>query len=84
MVREALKPGGRVPFVDDNTRTLEELVYGEESSVVERRLGDGTAYRAGEAPHQPENLQARLHSLGWDITVVKSGGPFYWGAGSTR
>jgi demethylmenaquinone methyltransferase/2-methoxy-6-polyprenyl-1,4-benzoquinol methylase len=84
MVREALKPGGRVFFVDDNARTPDELVYGEESSVVERRLRDGTAYRAVKVPHQPADLQARLHSLGWDITVVTSGGPFYWGAGSPR
>jgi demethylmenaquinone methyltransferase/2-methoxy-6-polyprenyl-1,4-benzoquinol methylase len=83
-VRDALKLGGRVFFVDDNARTPEELVYGEESSVVERRLSDGTAYRAVKVPHQPEDLQARLRSLGWDITVVMSGGPFYWGAGSTR
>jgi demethylmenaquinone methyltransferase/2-methoxy-6-polyprenyl-1,4-benzoquinol methylase len=84
MVREALKPGGRVFFVDDNARTPEELVYGEESSVVERRLSDGTAYRAVKVPHQPADLQARLNRLGWDITVVTSGGPFYWGAGPTR
>ena len=84
MVREALKPGGRVFFVDDNARTPDELVYGEESSVVERRLSDGTAYRAVKVPHQPADLQARLHRLGWDITVVTAGGPFYWGAGSTR
>jgi demethylmenaquinone methyltransferase/2-methoxy-6-polyprenyl-1,4-benzoquinol methylase len=84
MVREALKPGGRVFFVDDNARTPEELVYGEESSVVERRLSDGTAYRAVKVPHQPADLQARLNRLGWDIIVVTSGGPFYWGAGPTR
>ena len=77
MVREALKPGGRVFFVDDNARTPDELVYGEESSVVERRLRDGTAYRAVKVPHQPADLQARLHSLGWDVTVATSGGPFY-------
>ena len=84
MVRDALAPGGRVFFVDDNARPREELVYGEESSAVERRLDDGTAYRAVKVPHQPADLQARLHSLGWDVTVRASRGPFYWGAGSTR
>lgn len=82
MVRDALNPGGRVFFVDDNARTPEELVYGDKSPVVERRLQDGTAYRAVKVPHQPEALQARLYSLGWDVTVTASSGPFYWGIGA--
>jgi demethylmenaquinone methyltransferase/2-methoxy-6-polyprenyl-1,4-benzoquinol methylase len=82
MVRDCLKPSGRVFFVDDNARTPEELVYGEESSVIERRLRDGTAHRAVKVPHQPADLQARLQDLGWDVTVRAARGPFYWGAGT--
>ncbi len=82
MVRDALKPGGRVFFVDDNARTPEELVHGEESSVIERRLRDGTAYRAVKVAHQPADLEARLRDLGWDVTVQACSGPFFWGAGA--
>jgi demethylmenaquinone methyltransferase/2-methoxy-6-polyprenyl-1,4-benzoquinol methylase len=82
MVRDALKPGGRVFFVDDNARTPEELVHGEESSVIERRLRDGTAYRVVKVAHQPAELEARLRDLGWDVTVQACRGSFYWGAGA--
>ena len=82
MVRACLKPGGRVFFVDDNARAPEELVYGEQSSVVERRLKDGTVHRAVKVPHQPAALQTRLQDLGWDIAVTAASGPFYWGAGT--
>jgi SAM-dependent methyltransferase len=81
MVRDCLKPSGRVFFVDDNARSPEELVFGEESSVIERRLKDGTAHRAVKVPHQPADLQARLQDLGWDIAVTAAKGPFYRGAG---
>ncbi len=84
MVREALKPGGRVFFVDDNARTPDELVYGEESSVVKRRLKDGTAYRAVKVSHQPEDLQgaSAQSRLGHRCRNVCR--PLLLGAGSVR
>ena len=85
-VADALVPGGRVFFVDDAYRTAEELVEGESSSVIQRRLSDGTTYRAVKVPHQPAELQERITGLGWQLTVTPTAGPFYWGAGgrSTR
>ena len=82
MVRDCVKPGGRVFFVDDNVRAPDELVHGEESPVIERRLEDGTAYRAVKVPHEPADLQARLQDLGWDIVVRAASGHFYWGGGT--
>jgi 2-polyprenyl-3-methyl-5-hydroxy-6-metoxy-1,4-benzoquinol methylase len=77
-----LKPGGRVFFVDDAYRTADELIYGEHSSVVQRRLSDGSAHRIIKVPHHPQELERRLRELGWAITVSASTrGPFYWGAG---
>lgn len=82
VVAECLKPGGRVLFVDDAFRTPDELVEGERSSVIQRRLTDGRAYRAVKVPHTPEKLERRLTELGWRISVKRSGfGPFFWGAG---
>jgi demethylmenaquinone methyltransferase/2-methoxy-6-polyprenyl-1,4-benzoquinol methylase len=82
LVDECLKPQGRVLFVDDAFRIPEELVEGEDSEVVRRRLSDGTAYRAIKVPHTPEELQKRLTELGWRIEVHPLEGPFFFGAGS--
>ncbi len=82
MVGDCLEPAGRVFFVDDNDRGPDELVHGVDSAVVERRLRDGTTYRAVKVPHRPAELEARLRDIGWDIAVTPAEGPFYWGAGA--
>jgi demethylmenaquinone methyltransferase/2-methoxy-6-polyprenyl-1,4-benzoquinol methylase len=78
-VRAALASGGRALFVDDAYRTPDELIEGPASSVVRRRLEDGSTYRAVKVPHTPEELQARITALGWDVNVRPTAGPFYWG-----
>jgi demethylmenaquinone methyltransferase/2-methoxy-6-polyprenyl-1,4-benzoquinol methylase len=82
LVDACLAPGGRVFFADDAYRTPEELVEGAESSTIHRRLRDGSTHRAVKVPHTPQELEARLTQLGWDITVASSAGPFFWGAGA--
>ena len=72
---------GRVAFVDDAYRTQDELVNGERSSIIRRRLNDGSAFRAVKVPHTPDGLEARLRRLGWNVAVRHLGGPFFWGAG---
>ncbi|MEO3891056.1 hypothetical protein [Nonomuraea sp. B5E05] len=44
LVADCLKPDGRVFFVDDSYRTADELIEGEQSVTIQRRLMDGTAY----------------------------------------
>ena len=80
-VADALVPGGRVMFVDDAYRTPEELIEGEASSTIQRRLRDGTPHRAVKVAHSVDGLERDLASLGWAIRVHPTGGPFYWGAG---
>jgi len=81
-VESWLKPGGRVFFVDDAHRTADELIYGENSPIVQRRLSDGTTHRIVKVPHRPEELERRLRKLGWAIKVRASADePFYWGSG---
>lgn len=82
LVADCLKPAGRVFFADDSYRTSDELVEGESSSVIRRKLNDGTHHRAVKIPLQPADLEQRLALLGWDITVTPTSGPFFWGAGS--
>ncbi|MEM9893537.1 MAG: class I SAM-dependent methyltransferase [Actinomycetota bacterium] len=81
MVADALAPGGRVFFFDDNHRPDAELIEGSASPIVERRLLDGTAFRVVKISYQADELEARLRGLGWDIDVRPTPGPFYWGTG---
>ena len=81
LVARALKPGGRVAFVDDAFRTPDELIEGEESATIQRRLNDGTAFRAVKVPHTAESLQRRIEELGWRLQVKRLTGPFFWGEG---
>jgi hypothetical protein len=69
-------------FVDDAFRPPEELIEGESSSTIQRRLGNGTAYRAVKVRYRPSELERQLASLGWRFTVTQTSGPFYWGAGA--
>jgi demethylmenaquinone methyltransferase/2-methoxy-6-polyprenyl-1,4-benzoquinol methylase len=80
-VADCLRPSGRVFFMDDAYRTADELIEGESSSTIRRRLNDGTAYRAVKVSHRPADLERRLRRLGWDITVTATSGHCYWGQG---
>jgi trans-aconitate methyltransferase len=84
LVAEALGPGGRVFFFDDNHRTETELIEGVNSTVVQRRLNDGTPFRVIKVPYEPADLEQRLRDLQWDIRVSGTSGPFYWGTGGRR
>jgi SAM-dependent methyltransferase len=81
LVADCLAPGGRVFFVDDGYRTPEELIEGEGSVKIQRRLGDGRAFHAVKVPLKPAQLQRRLDELGWRIEVHATPGPFFWGQG---
>jgi trans-aconitate methyltransferase len=81
LVANCLKPGGRVFIADDAYRTPDELIEGPSSSVIQRRIPDGTAFRIVKVPHDPETLERQLRQLGWDIKVTPTAGPFYWGTG---
>ena len=81
MVAGCLVPGGRVLFVDDNTRMPEELIEGDASTTIARRLADGTRFRLVVVPHEPAALEERLECLGWRIRVTPVFGSFFRGAG---
>lgn len=82
LVADCLEPAGRVFFVDDSYRTPEELIEGERSSTIRRRLNDGTAHRAVKVPYQPADLEKLLGRLGWRITVTAASEHSYWGEGT--
>lgn len=67
-------------FVDDAHRTAEELVRGAVSELIRRRPAERSQFTIVNVPHEPEDLQRRIASLGWDVTVTgKTSGPFYIG-----
>ena len=72
LVDECLEPAGRVFFVDDAFRPPEELIEGESSSTIQRRLSDGTPYRAVKVPYRPVELEEQLATLGWRIQPTHS------------
>ncbi|MGZ4231706.1 MAG: class I SAM-dependent methyltransferase [Solirubrobacteraceae bacterium] len=78
LVRDSVEPDGQVLFIDDAHRTAEELVHGEESALVRRRLINGSQFTVVKVPHEPMDLQRRIANLGWDVTVTGTSGPFYW------
>jgi SAM-dependent methyltransferase len=84
LVRACLVSTGRVFFADEGPHDLwnEEFIDAERS-VVRRTLRDGSTHRAVKVFWQPPKLEARLRSLGWDISVTGAG-PFYWGEGRHR
>ncbi len=82
LVAEALAPDGQVFFFDDNHRPERELIEGGDSSVVQRRLLDGTSFKVIKVPYDPVELERRLQHLQWDIVVSGTSGPFYWGTGT--
>jgi SAM-dependent methyltransferase len=82
MVAECLTPRGRVFFADDAYRTPDELIEGDLSTTIQRRLEDGTGFRAVKVPHTASGLEWRLREMGWQIEVRQTSGPFYWGSGS--
>jgi demethylmenaquinone methyltransferase/2-methoxy-6-polyprenyl-1,4-benzoquinol methylase len=81
LVGDCLNEHGRVLFMDDAYRTPEELIEGESSTTIQRRLNDGSAYRVIKVPHDPDELERRLAEIGWRIEVHRTAGPFYWGSG---
>lgn len=84
LVADCLERNGRVFFVDDGYRTPDELIEGESSSTIRRRLNDDSAYRIVKVPHQPTDLEEHLHRSGWQIEITPTAGPFFWRAGTRR
>jgi demethylmenaquinone methyltransferase/2-methoxy-6-polyprenyl-1,4-benzoquinol methylase len=81
-VADCLAPQGRVFFADDAYRTPDELIEGESSTTIRRRLEDGSGFRVVKVPHTASGLERRLTEMGWQIKVSQTSGPFYWGSGS--
>lgn len=83
-----LADGGRVFFVDNLLRPLpirdEERFWNREvrpDGIATRNLTDGREFKIVKHYYEPEELQARLRALGWDIKVEHTEWFFYYGGG---
>lgn len=85
MLRAASAPGGRVFFIDslpdsNVTPSPQEVQAG--SSIIRRRLNDGSEHHIYKIYYAPENLSARLAKLGWRVRVLTTPRYFIYGYGS--
>lgn len=68
MVKEALKPNGRVFFVDSlftQESTARNHAALNQQGYSELKLNDGRTYRVVKIFYEPTQLQESLQSLGW-------------------
>jgi demethylmenaquinone methyltransferase/2-methoxy-6-polyprenyl-1,4-benzoquinol methylase len=82
-VRSALKPEGRVFFVDsllDQSSTARDHDRLDGTGIVRRRLNDGRVYDIVKVFYEPERLERRLLESGWDGWVRSSGQFFLFGS----
>jgi 2-polyprenyl-3-methyl-5-hydroxy-6-metoxy-1,4-benzoquinol methylase len=82
MVQGALKPNGRVFFVDSlltQASTARNHALLNQQGYSERKLNDGRTYRVVKVFHEPDRLQASLQSLGWWGNVDRTPSYFIYG-----
>ena len=83
LVRQCLAPGGRVVFIDEDDRA-----FGTRRRATDRRrsrrapdAGRRRQFDVVKLFWRPEELESRLRSSGWDITVRRAGETFLYGEG---
>jgi SAM-dependent methyltransferase len=85
MVGSALRPGGRVLFIDsartDRSTAADHRLPGGGESTMMRRLDDGREFRVVKRFYDPSALQSDLASLGFDVRVATTGEFFIYGTG---
>jgi demethylmenaquinone methyltransferase/2-methoxy-6-polyprenyl-1,4-benzoquinol methylase len=82
LVRRALRPGGRVFFVDslaEQGATARDQAPLDDSGVARRRLNDGREFDIVKVYYEPASLEQRLRGLGWTGRVRASGKHFVYG-----
>jgi SAM-dependent methyltransferase len=84
-LKRALRPGGRVFFVDsarhDRASAVDHKLSEPGDSTMLRRLADGSEYRIVKYFYEPPELQRRLAELGWTVDVHATPTFFIYGEG---
>jgi demethylmenaquinone methyltransferase/2-methoxy-6-polyprenyl-1,4-benzoquinol methylase len=86
LVRSALKPCGRVFFVDslraETWAEKERLGRAPQDHTTPRQLNDGREFRIVKIFYEPEELSSRLRDLGWDVRVRTTENHLLYGFGA--
>lgn len=86
MVARALKPGGRVFFVDskyETTSTARDHPMGPgKDGLAMRRLKDGSEYQVVKIFYHPGPLMKKLQRAGWSATISETPSYFLYGEAS--
>lgn len=85
LVRECLKPEGRVCFIDEDDRGAamkEDASEIDGVPVAKRTLADGRSFDIVKVFWNPTELEQRLRASGWLIDVRPIGDDFLFGTGS--
>jgi SAM-dependent methyltransferase len=73
MVATALRPGGRVLFIDsartERSTAADHVLPEAEQETMTRRLDDGREFQIVKRFYEPGDLERRLGELGWDASV---------------
>jgi demethylmenaquinone methyltransferase/2-methoxy-6-polyprenyl-1,4-benzoquinol methylase len=80
-VRSALRPGGRVLFVDSARAAGSPGAAAAAGETAERELADGRRFRIVKRFHEPAELERRLTELGWSVAVARTTRHFIHGHG---
>jgi SAM-dependent methyltransferase len=84
LVRSCLRDGGRVAFIDEDDRGTinDEIRLVGNVPVAARALRDGRRFDVVKLYWDPAELQERIRSLGWQMTVRRAGDTFLYGSGT--
>ncbi len=82
-VQRALKPGGRVLFVDsapsERASAVDHRLQARGEQTMLRRLADGREYRIVKHWFRPGEVQQRIAALGWRAEVAMTSEFFVYG-----
>ena len=83
-VKACLNPCGRVFLIDSShtpAGTAKDQVLGSAgATTTTRRLDDGRTFDIVKVFYEPEQLEAKLTTLGWQSSIGKTAGFFVYGA----
>jgi SAM-dependent methyltransferase len=88
MVERALKPGGRVLFIDsartERSTAADHVLPGSGDDTMTRRLDDGREFQIVKRFYDPGELEERLGELGWQASAGATAEFFIYGTAARR